>query len=664
CASPPRTRARSPSAARARAAGRRPRRSSATSSTSCGGERPRTVPGRRRWIDPARLLRWGMGGEGQADADRRTRLLLRAGQVFASSLDYDLTLQNLADLVVPELADWCGVHMLAEGGLVLPLAIRHRRADGDEISKEWITRFPARVGDPAGIGRVVREGRTASALDVTPAILRAFAPSEEAARVAERVGVRSVIIVPLRVRGETVGAVSLAMAESGRRHAPEDVTLAEDLALRAAAAIDNARLLQAERDQRARAERALSALGRLHAVTSALAGASTLEEVGSFLVREASASVEAESGLLALLDEEGRALDLFRIHEVPDDLARPFARIPLDADLPAAEAFRTGEPVFVETREALYARWSGLQGRAVQNEAWAVVPLVWGETRLGAAWFGFPAPRAFSAEDRAFLLALAAQGAQALGRTRLEAASRLQRRLLESENEAALDGICLQGADGRVIFHNRRLLALFHVEEKALREAGPDALVAACMGQMEDPEAFRALARKLGGESDDSLRFDLRLRGGRTLDAYTAPVKGERGERVARAWYFRDVTERRRLEAELLEARRQLAHREKLAAMGTLVSGVAHEIRTPLAYMGNHAFVLQRLAAPGSGVPEGEAARLREAADAIVEGVDRINHLVRELRRFVRMNEGEPRAFAWDEMVEAAARLFEVTHRG
>lgn len=124
---------------------------------------------------------------------------------------------------------------------------------------------------------------------------------------------------------------------------------------------------------------------------------------------------------------------------------------------------------------------------------------------------------------------------------------------------------------------------------------------------------------------------------------------------------------RRQAEQELEAARQQVAMSEKLSTLGTLVSGVAHEIRTPLTYVTNNLFLVrQRLDQAARAQPE-----LRELVDEVVQygkaaldGAARINRLVEDLRRFARRDEAGPSEADLRDVVGVAADLFRATRRG
>lgn len=138
-----------------------------------------------------------------------------------------------------------------------------------------------------------------------------------------------------------------------------------------------------------------------------------------------------------------------------------------------------------------------------------------------------------------------------------------------------------------------------------------------------------------------------------------------RGSNAGRLVILQDVTDRVVQDAELRAARRELAQNEKLSALGTLVAGVAHEVRTPLAYIANSAEVLARLVErlEDRTLTEEDRQNAREMATAIADGVQRIDRLVRELRRFVRTDPGEQGLHALDRVAAEAAALFQAAGR-
>lgn len=181
-------------------------------------------------------------------ARARLAFLAEASSLLATSLDYATTLRRLARLVVPQVADWCAVHALEEDGTVRRLDVAHRDPQREERVRSLLSRDPA-ITPPAAspLARVIASGRTVLVPEVTEEWLRTVAPNEAALQLARDLDLRAVLAVPLIARGRVLGAITLAMAESGRSFADEDVALAEELARRAGIAVDNARLFERER---------------------------------------------------------------------------------------------------------------------------------------------------------------------------------------------------------------------------------------------------------------------------------------------------------------------------------------------------------------------------------------------------------------------------------
>ncbi|MBB4636283.1 MHYT domain-containing protein [Longimicrobium terrae] len=176
----------------------------------------------------------------RAEAGRE--LLAEASRVLVSSLDFETTLASVARLVVPALADWCAVDMLTEDGVMRRLAVEHTDPAKVKLVRQIEERWPTDLDAPYGVSSVLRTGKAEIAPEIPDALL--VANTREAAQLAavRALGLRSYVCVPLIARGKVLGAISLVYAESGRRYDDEDLALAEELARRAAVAIDNARL--------------------------------------------------------------------------------------------------------------------------------------------------------------------------------------------------------------------------------------------------------------------------------------------------------------------------------------------------------------------------------------------------------------------------------------
>jgi PAS domain S-box-containing protein len=189
-------------------------------------------------------------GERQRAAARQ-RFLAEASAVLTAALDEQSTLADLARLAVPEIADACVVDMYGPDGHV------HRRAvavvDETRAAAIWEAgRQPLDPDAAHGPARVLRTGVSELVPVVTDALLVAAARSPEHLHFLREAGVRSHMIVPLRARGRTLGAITFVRASSERRYGREDLALAEELAGRAALAVDNARLYREAQDAQSR----------------------------------------------------------------------------------------------------------------------------------------------------------------------------------------------------------------------------------------------------------------------------------------------------------------------------------------------------------------------------------------------------------------------------
>jgi signal transduction histidine kinase len=385
-------------------------------------------------------LRAPFDGAGQLDFGQA--LLASAGTLLASSLDVDATLAAVAKLVVPAFADWFVIHVRDEVRGLVPVLTMHWDPARRAFAEEYERRYPADwSGSPAV--RVAESGNSELYTDVTDDLLRTAARGDDHLEVIRTLGMRSVMVVPLSARGRRFGAMTLVAAESDRRYSRDDVRIAEELALRVAAALDTARLFAAERA-------AVERTARLQAVTAGLARALTIAQVAEIVVREGMTALQARDGLLCLTSADGAWLEIVHQVGLPDDTAREFRRFPVFASLPLSDAVRLREPIFFESKTAIQTRYPVLReaNQRAATEAWVALPLLSGEAAVGGLAFGFGESRPFAAADRALSLTLAQQCVLAIERARLFESERRARAGAERLQAltASLSGAVTQSA--------------------------------------------------------------------------------------------------------------------------------------------------------------------------------------------------------------------------
>jgi signal transduction histidine kinase/PAS domain-containing protein len=201
-------------------------------------------------------------------AEESARYLAQASSVLASSLDYEKTLADVAQLIVPQFADWCAVSILDEKGEPKQLAVAHVDPDKVRWAHEIHRRYPPDYDAPTGVGQVIRTGRPELYSEIPDELLAASAVDEEHLRLSRELGLKSAMVVPLSTLDRTLGAITIVSAESGRRYGEADLEFAMELARRAAFAVDNAMHHKSELDARYSAESANAAKTQFLAVMS------------------------------------------------------------------------------------------------------------------------------------------------------------------------------------------------------------------------------------------------------------------------------------------------------------------------------------------------------------------------------------------------------------
>jgi PAS domain S-box-containing protein len=227
-------------------------------------------------------------------AEARSTFIAEAGTRLDRSLDFAETVETLARIPVPRLADWCAVYELADDGSIRQLAIAHADASKEKIGQEIDRQHPFQVDQKMEMGHVIRTG--------------------------EPLRLGSAMFLPLRARNRTLGALAFATAESGRTFGSGDFALAEALADRAALALDNARLYT----QVSRAEADLrESVEEMEAVFQKVASAITVRDPAGHVVyaNEAAAHLLGFTSVEALLEAHAEnILDRFEVYSEADEL--------------------------------------------------------------------------------------------------------------------------------------------------------------------------------------------------------------------------------------------------------------------------------------------------------------------------------------------------------
>ena len=382
--------------------------------------------------------------EDERAVQERLQFLAEASEILSGSLDLDRTLEQVAELAVPRFADWAALDVLTDDGRIQLAAVAHRDAEMVRWARDLRERIPPKLSDETGVGAVIRSGEPQLHSELSPEMLEAQATDPLQQEVIRRLSPRSVILAPLITQGKVLGAMTLIESESDRRYTAEDLALVEDLARRAATAIDNARLHGAQLEAREELEAAEGRL-RILADASRILGGSldldaTLERVARLAVDHVADSAIVyldrdgsglRSAAIAHVDPAKRAL-LERLEHVYQPSANESSHV--------LRAFRSGELQSMERIDASeLAATVDPEVAALVAElgvsSGLAVPLAAGARTIGALALGWTDPRRISDADGQLVSELASRMARAIENATLFSSERTAR----AEAERASD---------------------------------------------------------------------------------------------------------------------------------------------------------------------------------------------------------------------------------
>ena len=388
------------------------------------------------------------GTEELEGAWQQLRLLSEAGRVLESSLEYEQTLKELGNLIVPAFADWYAVDLVAEDGTVTNIAVAHVDPTKVELAHELRRRYPPRPDDPTGTVGVARSGRSLWYPEIPDELLTSMIEDPELLEIMRGLGLRSAMVVPLVARTRALGAMTMIMAESGRLYSQTDVDVAEQLARRAGLAIENALLFEAEHRANAR----LRVVARVTALLSrSLDADQAFQRLAELVTEEL-----ADFCLMDVLDEQtGGVRRLSVVHRDPSKahVAEGLRRYPpdLNGTVPAAVAIRTRTTVVEDVRDDVIEAFAADDDhlaliRQIGGRNFVAAPLIARGRVLGAMTVS-STRRRYESDDVELINEIASRAALHLDNARLFAAQRdaaRQAGRLQSIVDAALTGMRLE----------------------------------------------------------------------------------------------------------------------------------------------------------------------------------------------------------------------------
>ncbi|BDI20307.1 hypothetical protein ANSO36C_61090 [Nostoc cf. commune SO-36] len=174
-------------------------------------------------------------------AEERFRYVAQVSSLLSTSLDYEQTLEQIAKISVPQLADWCCVDILNADGSIRRLPIAHADSSKAELARK-LQQYGIDCKGANAINKVLQTGQSELISEVSDSLLVTSTQNQEHLELFRQLGMKSLMIVPLIAQGQVLGCISFVIAESDRRYDRTDLTLATDITHRAALAVENARL--------------------------------------------------------------------------------------------------------------------------------------------------------------------------------------------------------------------------------------------------------------------------------------------------------------------------------------------------------------------------------------------------------------------------------------
>jgi signal transduction histidine kinase len=172
--------------------------------------------------------------------EKQLRFLAEASKILSSSLDYNTTLSNVAKLAIENLADWCAIDMMVNGQ-IKNVTIMHKDPKKIEFAK--LIRKKQPPTDPnSGVLKVFNTGMPQLYPIISPELIKSTVKDAKTMRIFKKIGLHSIMLIPIIISNETVGVITFISSSPKYQYDQSDVYVAEEVASRAALAIQNSKL--------------------------------------------------------------------------------------------------------------------------------------------------------------------------------------------------------------------------------------------------------------------------------------------------------------------------------------------------------------------------------------------------------------------------------------
>ena len=247
------------------------------------------------------------------------------------------------------------------------------------------------------------------------------------------------------------------------------------------------------------------------------------------------------------------------------------------------------------------------------------------------------------------LVCCQAEHVDVTARKRAEDELRFRNLILSTQQEASIDGILVVNVDGKIVSSNRRFAEMCGISSDIIESGSDQRAQQSALDRLVNPEEFLSKVKYLYANPDETSQDEFALKDGRTLDRYSAPMVSADGQYFGRVWYFKDITARKRAEAEREELEQQLRLSQRLEAVGSLAGGIAHDFNNLLSV------ILCCTDFAMAGVREND--RVREELLQVKKAGERAVALTRQILAFSRKQVLQPEVLNLNEIATGVEKM-------